>query len=101
MQIDQKTAKKNAIIVMALQACVGAISKNVRAVIIDISADDIELYFLVRVDDEDDREEANDIADELSILSETYRVRPFYKAIGETPLPPIPPGQITIYREKS
>lgn len=65
---------ENGIQVALMQAMLGAISSNVRMITLNVRGDNCNIKFFLEFDSESDKEEADDIADELSCLIEGYRV---------------------------
>lgn len=95
-----KLNKENALIAMAVNACIGAISPNMRMVSFSYSGVNIELYFELRENSDEDHEEASDIADDLSILTENFRVTPHVKVVGNEPIKLPIENRIVIYKQK-
>jgi len=58
------------VLVMLMQAMIGAISKNFRQVSLEVKGNYWLLHVVLERDSFEDREEINDIADELSIYLE-------------------------------
>ena len=92
--------QRNALIVMAMQAFVGAISRNVRMISLDPDVDPLVLHIYVRQESEQDREEAQDVADEMSILTERRAVVAHIHVVGDDELVLPPVGRaVTLYKE--
>ena len=94
------TERQNALIVMATQAMLGAFSRNVRMIELRIGERDHFLTFHLEHDSEVDREDAEDIADDMSILTERDHVD-HEVIVSNGALPPASSGSILLYREKS
>ena len=95
-----KLNKENALIAMAVNACIGAISPNMRMVSFSYSGINIDMYFDLRKESDDDREEASDIADDLSVLTENYRVTPHVRIVGNEQIRLPIENRIIIYKQR-
>jgi hypothetical protein len=70
MAASRHLGYENQQVLTLVQAMLGAISPNVRAVSIDCLDDGVHLYFVLEQDRAEDREEIEDIAAEFEALQE-------------------------------
>jgi hypothetical protein len=92
--------KENTLVALTVQACIGAISANMRMISFSYSGNRIDLFVDLRHASDDDAEEAKDMADELANFSETFRVIEHVRIVGEAHIPIPSDGRIVIYKQR-
>ena len=96
----EKLNKQNYLIVSVVQSCIGAISPNMRMISFSYEDDMLEIYFDLDEDIGEDREEARDAADELSILTERFRVKHHINIVGKEHIPYPSDERFVIYKQR-
>ncbi|WP_308917156.1 hypothetical protein [Jannaschia sp. LMIT008] len=96
----QRLNRDNLLVALAVRSCIGAISSNMRMISFAQDGDRIDMFFDLRHDVEEDREEAADMADELAILTERFRVVPHICIVGDVHLAVPGPDRFVIHKQR-
>jgi hypothetical protein len=103
MGMHPKLYRENIIVLMLLQAMIGQLSNNVKALSVEFDGEDVVAHFLLREDNLADREEIFDnLPTEVSVLTNgvpgvgEVLVRPGIELVAERPPGFRPPGRIVL-----
>ncbi|WP_298261235.1 hypothetical protein [uncultured Litoreibacter sp.] len=96
----EKLNKENTLVAPVMQSCVGAISPNMRMISFSYKEKQIDIFFDLSEASSEDNEEATDIADDLSIYTENFRVIEHVRVVGHGRLPLPSDETIVIYKQR-
>lgn len=95
-----KLNRRNALVAFVVQACVGAVSPNMRMISFSFDNKEINLFFALREASDQDAHEIDDIASTLVDYSEVFAVRPHINVVGNVHLPYPSDGRIVVFKQR-